>query len=56
MIHSKHSVDGYPICMPVDYWIYNKINFEVTSQDDKVTCKKCKAVLEQMYAEIGRPE
>lgn len=53
MIHSKHSVDGYPLCMPVEYWTWK---FEATSKDKEVTCDKCKAILEQMYAEIGRPE
>lgn len=53
MIHSKHSVDGYPLCMPVEYWTRG---FEVSSEDKKVTCEKCKIILEQMYKEIGRPE
>lgn len=54
ILHSAHSVDRYPICMPVEFWDTHR--FAATIDDAKVTCQKCKDVLEQMYAEIGRPD
>lgn len=55
LIHAAHSVDRYPLCMPPEYWTRNtNLNFRASKDDDEVTCEKCKAILTQMYREIGK--
>jgi hypothetical protein len=50
-IHSQHSVDGYPMCMPTEYW--DTRTFQASTNDSEVSCGKCIKILEQMYKEIG---
>lgn len=55
-IHSESLADGYPLCMPVEYWEHfrnARKEAAKTKDNSKVTCEKCKAVLERMYREIG---
>lgn len=51
-VHSAHSVDKFPICMPPEYW-ENK-EYQASTNDKFVTCEKCKRVLTKMYQEIGK--
>lgn len=37
VVHLKHSIDGYPLCWPMD----RDGEFEGTYDENKVTCKDC---------------
>lgn len=55
-IHGESLADGYPLCMPPEHWNYSvggKRGFKANKDDSKVTCKKCKDILERMHKEIG---
>jgi hypothetical protein len=51
LVHSESLADGYPLCMPVEYWEHRK--FRASKDDSKVNCEKCLSVLGRMYREIG---
>lgn len=42
-IHLRHSIDGYPLCWPMD----KDGSFEGSFQEEEVTCEKCKEFLSE---------
>lgn len=43
MIHLRHSIDGYPLCWPMD----QEGEFEGTFKDDEVTCLECLKLMKE---------